>query len=61
MQFPKNDEAVTFFRANGYGKTYNDGLNNWLYACGYTARTLTDKIRQATKDGFSFALEVPGE
>ncbi len=59
MQFPKNDAAVAFFRANNYGVTYNDGMYNWLGDWGYTG-SLVDRIHQAEADGFTFALEVPG-
>jgi len=57
----RNDVALKFFKDNGYGTTYNDGLNNWLFDWGYTAGSLPDKIRQAELDGFDFALEVPEE
>lgn len=60
MKFFKNDEALAFFKANNYGNTYNDGMNNWLADWGYTAKSLSDKIRQAELDNFNFALEVPG-
>jgi len=60
MQYPSNDQALAFFKANSYGDTYNDGMNNWLADWGYTAGTLPDKIKQAELDGFDFALETPG-
>lgn len=59
MIFPKNDEATQFFRENGYGNTYNDGLTKYLReTLQIEGKTLTDLLSAFDNEQFSPDLLV---
>lgn len=60
MRIFNNDEAIEFFRTNGYPTTYNDGMLAWLRDYySVTGGTLQDLLSRYIKD-IGFIFDVGG-